>query len=1157
MSWNIQSRDTTEGNKLEDPDFINRLKDSDIICFQETRKPPKLCNYKAFSSTRPGQSSGGVSILYKTGISGGVTHYKSNISVDFVTIKLNKNFFHTKNDIYIVCFYIPPSNSSYRKRQEKNPWELLNDHTMALSTKGSVILCGDTNARTSTKPDFITTSGNDVLNIPIDIISDPPRPRNNIDTKHNSDGNDLIDLAIANNLYILNGRTLGDIFGKKTCFNYKGSSTIDYILASRNLESNVKTLTVEDCNVYSDHRPLLLTLDLRHFYSFSHTTYCFENFPRRYKWDSECTESFKNALNDTACKDKFDFILQDQFPQNGEGSLACTNLFTEALISASEQSLNKTNTRKFKNKKKWYTAECALAKRELNRSARKMSNNLDEPNIRKDYYEAKRKYRNLLDQNKRQFRMRLNQSIENGHIINWQNFKYLKQDYADPIPFDNHDLASFYDYFAELYSPDELPNSNNCSHPSNNNIGVSLNTHNISQQDNVLNSEITICETITAIKGLKSNKSVGVDLISNEMLQNLTPSALETLVYTFNHCLSNGSYPWNESVITPIYKSGDLFNPDNYRAIAVSSCLGKLFSSILLERLIIFRKENCSDPINQLGFCKHAQTNDHILTLKTIIDKYKKKLKNKLFACFVDLKKAFDTINRQLLLHKLMDLNIKGNFFHTLKTMYDKSVARIKINNLMSPTFKVSKGTEQGHPMSPELFKLFIRDLTSYLNTSGDFPLLDETAISHLLWADDLVLLSLTEQDLQRLIDLLTKYCNRWGLSVNLKKTKIISFGKKSRGLHFYLNSEEIEMVDSYCYLGITIHKNGNFKSAIDNMRKKALRGLFGLKKVVMRDSLSIAALLKLFDALIKPILLYGCQVLIPHTTSLVNLLNVDDHTITSKYFSFIQNDTLENFHLKFLKWCLGVHRKTSNIAVWGETGRYPLLFNACKLSVDYYIRVRNADESTLLGKSFIEQKKLNLDWHVNMSNLIDTYYNDNYTIRIPSTNVLRSMEKQFSARWSDALHSSNKLDFYRQLKHNFINEYYLKITNFSHRSALTRLRTSSHNLKIERGRYDTPKTPREDRTCDFCEIKLSIRTIENENHLLSDCQLYTTPRNKFQNKTNKHPADVISESRDLYEIAELARFISNSMDMHSSFKTYLEMSATEKISLSNNCILL
>ena len=215
MSWNIQSRNSKEGNKLEDPDFINRLKDADIVCFQETRKPVKLCNYKAYNSTRPGQSNGGVAILYKTGISGGVSHYRSNLSQDFVTIKLNKNFFHTKKDLYIVCFYISPGNSKYRKRQQKSPWELLNDLTASLATKGDVFLCGDTNARTSTKPDFITSSGNDPLNIPVDMIPDPPRPRNNIDTKQNSDCNELLDLAIANDLYILNGRTLGDIFGKK------------------------------------------------------------------------------------------------------------------------------------------------------------------------------------------------------------------------------------------------------------------------------------------------------------------------------------------------------------------------------------------------------------------------------------------------------------------------------------------------------------------------------------------------------------------------------------------------------------------------------------------------------------------------------------------------------------------------------------------------------------------------------------------------------------------------------------------------------------------------------------------------------------------------------------------------------------------------------
>ena len=134
----------------------------------------------------------------------------------------------------------------------------------------------------------------------------------------------------------------------------------------------------------------------------------------------------------------------------------------------------------------------------------------------------------------------------------------------------------------------------------------------------------------------------------------------------FNNCLDSGIYPWNTSVITPLLKSGNANDPDNYRPIAVSSGLGKLFSTILLDRLVNFRLEFCPDPPNQLGFCKDSQTNDHIFSLKTIIDKYnitQRRGKNKVYACFVDLKKAFDTVCRSALLYKLVKLNIRGPFF--------------------------------------------------------------------------------------------------------------------------------------------------------------------------------------------------------------------------------------------------------------------------------------------------------------------------------------------------------------------------------------------------------------------------------------------------------------------------------------------------------------
>jgi hypothetical protein len=78
----------------------------------------------------------------------------------------------------------------------------------------------------------------------------------------------------------------------------------------------------------------------------------------------------------------------------------------------------------------------------------------------------------------------------------------------------------------------------------------------------------------------------------------------------------------------------------------------------------------CPDPKEQLGFQKGAQTNDHVLTLKTVIDKYTKKQRVRLYTCFVDLRKAFDTVSRDLLLHKIACLDITGEFFNVISDMY-------------------------------------------------------------------------------------------------------------------------------------------------------------------------------------------------------------------------------------------------------------------------------------------------------------------------------------------------------------------------------------------------------------------------------------------------------------------------------------------------------
>ena len=253
--------------------------------------------------------------------------------------------------------------------------------------------------------------------------------------------------------------------------------------------------------------------------------------------------------------------------------------------------------------------------------------------------------------------------------------------------------------------------------------------------------------------------------------------------------------------------------------------------------------------------------------------------------------------------------------------------------------------------------------------------------------------------------------------------------------------------------------------------------------------------------------------------------------------------------HLSFLKWALGVHRKTSNIGVWGETGRYPLIFEAIRLSLNYFKRLETLDKKSFVSAALREQKALNLPWYRNIKALakVDEIYSMDHVSAhraiqltskpkhlsakpaknhhvlthlipdhtpklkpIPSKmfrvgKVIDAVKNFFTSCWDQLKSSSPKLEFYHSIKDKFGKEPYLDVCKgFSRRYRTTQLRISAHKLLIEQGRYIN--LPRDLRICSWCDSSMGVKTIENENHMLYECDFYSKLRSKLMSNLNNIP---------------------------------------------------
>ena len=458
--------------------------------------------------------------------------------------------------------------------------------------------------------------------------------------------------------------------------------------------------------------------------------------------------------------------------------------------------------------------------------------------------------------------------------------------------------------------------------------------------------------------------------------------------------------------------------------------------------------------------------------------------KRKLYCALIDFSKAFDTIPRSKLWICLEKLGIHGKMLKTLQAMYHRVQALVKTPEGPTDRFASDMGPKQGCPLSPLLFGLYIDGLELLLQHSLDkihAPEINGVRIPLLMYADDSKLLSWEPSGLQTALDLLVKYADEHGLFINTSKTKIMVFNHKTSDLkaNWSVYGEPVEVVKEFKDLGLTINNTVKWPSAcVPDLLASGKRALHALKtRCRQYNILSPPQIIQLFDALVKPVLLYACEIWGPDLC-LEDVFPKSSHALA-----------IERVHLNILKWTLGVRKCTPSHHVRGEFGRMSLSFNICVSVLKYYERLTEMHYGRLLKIAFLQSLKLANKGHKTWVSEVHKLVSILQIKGDHETSIQENWECQlrskFQERWIADLSDSVKGPLYLQIKNAQLNmsEHLTQVVSRSKCRNLSKFRTGAHSLAIELGRHK--QLPREDRLCRTC------RVVEDEAHFLFDCPCY------------------------------------------------------------------
>ena len=493
----------------------------------------------------------------------------------------------------------------------------------------------------------------------------------------------------------------------------------------------------------------------------------------------------------------------------------------------------------------------------------------------------------------------------------WRTIRNQRKEIKDFVTTTIIDENTWIQYLTELYkSEKEDTNRDN-----NDKIKVIVET-----TDEEINNTIHL---------LKNRKSPGEDTITNEMIKHGGEKLHKEIIKLIKQIFQESRIPddWKTSIVIPIFKKGDKQNPNNYRPINLLNSMLKITTKIIQNKLT----EMIPLCEEQQGYRLGRSCIDAIFVVRQIVEK-SLEFNKPAYLCFIDLEKAFDRLELKDILNILEQYNIPNGLILLIQDIFSNNFNKVKSNGRISEKkIKIGKGVRQGDSLSPLLFNLVMNEIIKEVRTGHGYKMGDNE-LNMVCYADDVVLMANTEDDLQRLLYRFHLSCQKYNMKISVLKSRVLTVSKMPIRCKLELEGKVIEQVMSLKYLGTEINSWGMLQNEVLHQVNNAARIAGCMNDVIWRNKyLRKDTKVKIYKAVVRPILTYAAETR-ADTTKTKQMLETTEMNILRKIVGKTRRDRVRNENIR-------QQLEIEKIGEWVERRRNEWNAHISRMATDRLVR--------------------------------------------------------------------------------------------------------------------------------------------------------------------------------------------------------------------------